>query len=109
MAKYFYITAQFVMRECPSEEWARDQLAMHLPRNPDETTKYVESWEITKVRSSGDPVPAGCGECVSCGAPGDFLCRPCEEKRFEASRHAWIADAPAPPPELVENLNLQDG
>jgi hypothetical protein len=49
---YHYLTIQIVMRECESETDARRKCVQLLPCSPDETTKHMESWEITKVRSS---------------------------------------------------------
>lgn len=49
MSKYHYITVDIVMRDCESETDARRQCTKLLPCHPDETTQYMESWNITKV------------------------------------------------------------
>jgi hypothetical protein len=49
---YHYVTVQIVMRDCESETDARRNCVKLLPCHPDETTKYMESWEITNIRSS---------------------------------------------------------
>jgi hypothetical protein len=46
---YHYITVNIVMRDCESETDARRQCTKLLPCHPDETTQYMESWNITKV------------------------------------------------------------
>jgi len=47
---YHYITVDIVMRDCESITDARRQCTKLLPCNPDETTKYMESWSILKIR-----------------------------------------------------------
>lgn len=49
---YHYITVQIVMRECESKKDAKNKCVKLLPCHPDENTKYMESWEITKIKSS---------------------------------------------------------
>jgi len=49
---YHYVTVQIVMRECESKTDATEKCSQLLPYNPDENTKYMESWEITNIRSS---------------------------------------------------------
>jgi hypothetical protein len=51
---YYYMTVQIVMRDCESETDAKRQCVKLLPCQPDETTKYMESWEITDVRSNNN-------------------------------------------------------
>jgi len=47
---YHYITVSVVMRDCASPETAIKQLELLLPQHPDETTKFMESWTIKKLR-----------------------------------------------------------
>jgi hypothetical protein len=46
---YHYITVSIVMRDCESETDARRQCVKLLPCHPDETSKFMESWEIVQV------------------------------------------------------------
>lgn len=51
---YHYVTVQIVMRECESKTDAKRKCVKLLPCHPDETTKYMESWEITDIRSANN-------------------------------------------------------
>ena len=49
---YHYVTVQIVMRNCESKMDAVAKLSELMPHYPDENTVYMESWEITNIRSS---------------------------------------------------------
>jgi hypothetical protein len=51
---YHYLTIEVVMRDCESPDDARSKCADLMPQNPDENSKYMESWFIIKARCS-DP------------------------------------------------------
>ena len=46
---YHYITIEVTMRDCSSKEEAIEQCSKLMPQYPDETTKYMESWEVLKI------------------------------------------------------------
>jgi len=49
---YYYITVSIVMRDCESETHAKVRCEELLPCDPDENTKYMESWEIVEIRAA---------------------------------------------------------
>ncbi len=51
---YHYFTIEVVMRDCESVDDARSKCADLMPQNPDENSRYMESWFVTKARSSDD-------------------------------------------------------
>lgn len=51
---YHYITIQVVMRDCESADDARSKCSDLMPCNPDESSRYMESWFVTHARSSND-------------------------------------------------------
>lgn len=51
---YHYITIDVVMRDCKSADDAREKCGELMPCNPDENTKHMESWYITRVRNPQD-------------------------------------------------------
>lgn len=55
---YHYITIQVVMRDCESADDARSKCSDLMPCNPDESSRYMESWEITEVREAKPQVLA---------------------------------------------------
>ena len=52
---YKFLTVSVVMRDCETHEDAIRRLAELLPQYPDESTEYMESWEIlSSVEPGGD-------------------------------------------------------
>jgi hypothetical protein len=51
---YHYLTIEVVMRDCESPDDARSKCADLMPCNPDESSRYMESWFVTHARSSND-------------------------------------------------------
>lgn len=51
MSNYYYLTLDVVMRDCHSAQDAVVKLNQLMPENPDETTTYMESWAIEKIRN----------------------------------------------------------
>lgn len=49
---YHYIVVRIVMRDCKNKEEAEAKCSRLLPYNPDENSKYMESWEIIEVREA---------------------------------------------------------
>ncbi len=49
---YHYITVSIVMRDCESATHAKVRCEELLPCDPDENTKYMESWEIVEIRAA---------------------------------------------------------
>ncbi len=56
MSGYKFITVSFVMRECETHEDAIRRLVELLPHYPDETTEYMESWEVLSSDEPGGDV-----------------------------------------------------
>lgn len=46
---YHYVILEVVMRDCESENDAREKCGILMPQYPDENTQYMESWEIVSV------------------------------------------------------------
>lgn len=53
---YKYLTVSVVMRDCDTHEDAIRRLVDLLPHYPDETTAYMESWEILSSAEPGGDV-----------------------------------------------------
>lgn len=56
MSEYKYVTVSFVMRESETHEDAIRRLVELLPHYPDETTEYMESWEVLSSYEPGGNV-----------------------------------------------------
>jgi|688.fasta_scaffold851639_2 hypothetical protein len=53
MPKYHDVVVRFVMRDCADHRDAVRQLIRLLPHHPDESTIYIESWDVDAVSEAG--------------------------------------------------------
>jgi hypothetical protein len=63
---YHDVVVRFVMRDCADHRDAVRQLIRLLPHHPDESTAYIESWDVDAVHEAG-------------GSTFDRSCRDAEE------------------------------
>ncbi len=50
---YHDVVVRFVMRDCADHRDAVRQLIRLLPHHPDESTIYIESWDVDAVSEAG--------------------------------------------------------
>jgi hypothetical protein len=53
-ANYFRCIVEFIVRDCQSNQEAREAVMRMLPQDPDRDCAYSESWLLFKVHRPGD-------------------------------------------------------